>query len=161
MPYANTEILIEAPIELVWAVMLDVGHYREWNPFVTDVDSPSAQPAIGDDLILHVCFGNGKRLKTRERITRLDSPAPRPDGKLQAALAYEFLGPVASLGMVRGGRNQYLSSDGGNLTVYHTDETLTGWLAWAAPMTQVQDGFERHAAALKQRCEKLSRVVAP
>src|SRR5262249_26042341 len=73
MPRAEAEIAIEAPIELVWRVMLDLGAYARWNPFIVRIDPPGAGPArVGDDLVLHVRWRSGLAVRTRERITRLE-----------------------------------------------------------------------------------------
>ncbi len=153
MPVAQTDTIIHAPISKVWEVMMDVDRYSEWNPFVIRIDCESALPQVGTDLILHVRFsGSARVMKEHERITRLEPPAPR-DGLEHALLEYQFLGPLHALFLVRGKRQQTLQSLPEGRTRYSSYERLYGLLAWAAPMAMVQDGFERHAAALKQRCE--------
>ncbi|MFP5220278.1 MAG: SRPBCC domain-containing protein [Actinomycetes bacterium] len=156
MPTARTEVLIDAPIDVVWRTMLDTDAYGEWNPFIVRVDRLAGRPPeVGDDLRLHVRFKGGGSVTTVERITAMDEPR---DGR--ALLEYDFLGPFATLRMVRGRRRQELTAEGDG-TRYATSETLRGWLAWAAPIGRVQDGFERHANALKQRAEALHRAAGP
>ena len=153
MAVAQTEIVINAPIATVWAVMLDIGRYPEWNPFVVKIDCDVAQPQVGTDFILNVQFKDARKvIKTLERVSQLQAPVTR-DGAERALLEYEFLGPLHTLNLVRGKRQQMLESLPGGKTRYRTYERLHGLLAWAAPIAKVQDGFERHAAALKQRCE--------
>ncbi len=154
MPSASTEILIHAPIDRVWTAMTDIKGYQNWNPFVEKIECASLPPAVGSDLTLHVRFANGKKVTTIERITRLNPPASDPDGQLRATLEYRFLGILANLNMVRGSRPQIIEQVDANTTRYRTSETLSGWLSWAAPIKLVQDGFERHAAALKRYCEE-------
>jgi len=146
--FAEAEALINAPLERVWATMLDIQRYPEWNPFVVQIDCAVPNPQVGTDFILHVHFKGGQRVKTLERVSRLQNPV---DGK--ALLEYEFLGPLHTLHLVRGKRQQYLHALPDGHTRYHTTERLTGLLAFAAPISKVRDGFERHAAALKLRCE--------
>jgi uncharacterized protein YndB with AHSA1/START domain len=38
MKHIKTEILINAPIEKIWAVLTDVSYYSSWNPFITKID---------------------------------------------------------------------------------------------------------------------------
>ena len=154
MAYARSEILIEAPIDLVWQVMLDIDQYREWNPFVEHIECADKPPKLGSDLTLHVHFSNGFKRREIERINRLEPPAER-NGAIRAALQYKFTGLISDWNMVRGQRPQVLESRGSKLTHYMSEEDLTGWLAWLAPIKQVQDGFDRHAQALKARCESL------
>ncbi len=149
MPAARTEIVIQAPIQKVWDVMLDIGRYREWNPFVTHIECADRPPALGSDLTLHVAFKNGMKRQEIETINRLE--APNPHGR--AALQYKFTGKLSDWNLVRGERLQSLEAVDAQTTRYISYEDLTGFLAWLAPIRQVQDGFDRHAQALKQRCE--------
>ena len=64
---------IDAPLDVVWAVMLDTAAYGEWNPFVYEVECPS--PAkVGDPIKLHVRWSNGKTTSSPERITVIEPP---------------------------------------------------------------------------------------
>lgn len=158
MATATATTLIEAPLPLVWDVMLDVARYPEWNPFIVRVGLPDGRPPeLGDRLVLHVRWRTGGRARASERITALEPPDP--DDPRRALLEYEYGGPIGERGvrLVRGRRRQELSRAGDGLTGYHTTETLHGPMAWAAPIGRVQDGFERHAEALKERAEALHR----
>jgi len=153
---AEATAAIEAPLEVVWAVMLDLDAYPEWNPFVVRVDGPAGRPAaVGDELVLHVRWASGRGVSTHERISRLDPPV---DGR--AVLEYDFGGPLAALGLVRGRRLQEVEAAAPGTTRYRTAERLHGLLAFAAPIGRVQDGFERHAAALKARAEAVHAGAA-
>jgi uncharacterized protein YndB with AHSA1/START domain len=33
MPTLHSEVVIEAPAELIWGIIVDVARYPEWNPF--------------------------------------------------------------------------------------------------------------------------------
>jgi hypothetical protein len=146
---AEASATIGAPPEVVWQVMLDLDAYPVWNPFVVEVDGPVGRPAaVGDDLVLHVRWASGRGVTTTERIHRLEPPG----GGRAGTLEYDFGGPLARLGLVRGRRLQEVEAalDG---SIYRTSERLRGLLAFAAPIGRVQDGFERHAAALKERAE--------
>ncbi len=150
-PRASVEI--DAPIEQVWAVMLDTGAYGEWNPFVVRADSPT--PAkVGDPIVLHVKWANGKGTTSPERIIALEPPHDAADGVRRATLAYVYEGLPAKLGLVRGTRYQELRQEPGGPTRYETEEEFSGPLVPLAGPNRVEDGFRRHAAALKARCEK-------
>ena len=153
---AEASATIEAPHEVVWAVMLDLDAYPAWNPFVVQVDGPAGRPAsVDDELVLHVRWATGRGVTTRERITRLEPP----DGGRGGTLEYDFGGPLARLGLVRGRRLQQVERAATGST-YRTSERLHGLLAFAAPIGRVQDGFERHAAALKARAEAVHAGTA-
>jgi hypothetical protein len=150
MTSAHAEVVIAAPIDIVWRVMLDTDAYGEWNPFIVRVDRLAGRaPQVGDDLKLHVRWRGGGKVSTVERITVLDPPDAGT-----ALLEYDFRGPLAALRLVRGRRRQQLSVLPDGSTRYATSEQLHGLLARAAPIRKVQDGFERHAEALKARAEQ-------
>lgn len=146
---------IDAPIEIVWSVMLDTAAYPDWNPFVRRADCPSP-PTVGDPIRLHVEFRGGKQAESSERITVIDPPYD--DGATRrATLAYVYEGWPAKLRLVRGTRYQRLSQAGRGPTRYETVEEFSGPLVALAGPARVEDGFRRHAEALKGRAESLAR----
>ena len=148
-PRAGVEI--DAPIELVWAVMLDTGAYAEWNPFVVRADCPSP-PQVGDPIVLHVRWRNGRGTVSPERVSEVTPPHDE-GGVQRAALAYVYEGLPARLGLVKGTRFQRLSQESGGPTRYETVEEFSGPLVPLAGPSRVEDGFRRHAEALRLRCE--------
>lgn len=152
--HPRAEIEIDAPLDVVWTVMLDTEAYGEWNPFVVRAECGSP-PQVGDPIRLHVEFGNGRRAVSPERISAVDPPRD-VDGVRRARLAYVYEGLPAKLRLVRGTRFQRLSQAPGGPTRYETVEEFSGPLVPLAGPGRVQEGFERHAAALKARAEQLS-----
>lgn len=138
---------IDAPIELVWSVMLDVDAYPEWNPFVVRADC--GRPEVGAPITLHVRWANGRGTRSPERISVLEPPR---DGV--AALAYDYEGWPSRLGLVRGRRWQRLSLVDGR-TRYDTVEEFSGPLVGLAGPGRVAEGFRRHADGLRARAEAL------
>jgi hypothetical protein len=154
MGTAAAASVIEAPIELVWSVMLDTERYSEWNPFIVRIDRPGdAPPEVGDTIVLHVRWHTGGSTRSTEQVRRVDGP-DRNAGR-RAVLEYSYAGAFRTAGLVRGRRIQELSRIDTDVTAYNTRERLRGALAWAAPLGRVQDGFDRHARALKDRAEQL------
>jgi hypothetical protein len=152
-PRASVEI--DAPLDLVWSVMLDVDRYSEWNPFVVRAECPSP-PAVGDPIRLHVRWADGRSATSPERISVVEPPDAAADGVRRAALAYVYEGLPAKLGLVRGTRWQRLSQPEGGPTTYDTVEEFSGPLVRFAGPGRVAEGFGRHAAALRQRAESLA-----
>ena len=151
---AATRQLIRAPIEVVWSVMIDLRAYREWNPFIVDI-AAAGDARVGQSMALTVRFENGRTVTSPEEISMLDAPAKDADGVSRAKLEYVFRGPIDRFNLVRGKRAQTLESDGDERTIYRTEERFGGLLAFAVPLADVQDGFERHASALAARAESL------
>jgi hypothetical protein len=151
MANPTASVSIDAPIERVWETMLDTASYGEWNPFVEQADC-RFPPQAGDPIVLHVRWANGRTTTSPERITVIDPPHDE-GGVRRATLAYVYEGLPAKLGLVRGTRYQRLSQTPGGPTVYDTVEEFSGPLVKLAGPKRVEDGFRRHAEALKQRCE--------
>jgi uncharacterized protein YndB with AHSA1/START domain len=154
-PHPSAESEIDAPIATVWAVMTDTDRYPEWNPFVRRVEC-RLPPSVGAPIRLHVEFAGGKAVVSPERITVLEPPYDDA-GTRRATLAYVFEGWPAKLRLVRGTRWQRLSQRGDGPTRYETVEEFSGPLVRLAGPGRVEEGFARHAAALKVRAEELSR----
>jgi hypothetical protein len=151
--------VIEAPIGLVWEVMLDTEHYPVWNPFVVRIDQPRGRRMqVGDPVVLHVRWHTGGHTTSSERVTQLEGPDEH--GGRRAVLEYQYRGALYGPGLIRGRRRQELARLDQEVTSYSTFEHLRGAMSWAAPIKKVQDGFERHAAALKARAEALHRGEA-
>ena len=150
----SAQIDIDAPLDLVWAVMTDTGRYGEWNPFVERAET--AQPAaVGNPIVLHVVWANGRRTRSPERITALDGPATDPvSGTTTALMSYVYEGLPSKLGLVRGVRHQRLTQHPGGPTTYATVEEFSGPLVRLAGPDRVADGFRRHAEGLKQQAER-------
>jgi len=154
-PAASIEI--DAPLDLVWRVMLDTERYAEWNPFVVRADT-AQPPAVGNPIVLHVRWSGGGSARSPERITALEGPTTDPGSQVATALmTYVYEGLPARLGLVRGTRHQRLRQAPGGPTTYATVEEFTGPLVRLAGPARVADGFRRHAEALKQRAESLAR----
>lgn len=154
----HAEVAIDAPLDLVWSVMLDVDAYGEWNPFVVRAECPDP-PRVGDPIRLHVVFGDGRSAVSPERISVVEPPSD-DDGVRRATLAYVYEGLPSKLRLVRSIRFQRLVQEPGGPTRYETVGEFTGPLVALAGMARVQDGFRRHADALKQRAELLSETAS-
>jgi hypothetical protein len=154
-PFAEAAIEIAAPIDVVWRVMTDLGRYPEWNPFVVAIEPVDGAFRVGSAIALTVKWSRRGGASTIEVVERLDAPAR--DGEVQRALMeYRFVGWLPRLALVRGSRQQALEQRPGGPTTYRTSERFTGLLARGVPLAKVQDGFERHAQALKARAESLT-----
>lgn len=156
MPHPSASTTIDAPLETVWSVMLDTAAYGEWNPFVVRVECPSP-PSVGDPIVLHVRWADGRGARSPERISAIDAPATDADGVRTACLSYVYEGLPAKLGLVRGTRHQRLRQEPGGSTTYDTVEEFTGPLVRFAGPGRVAEGFRRHAAGLQARAEALGR----
>lgn len=157
-PRAEVERAIDAPIARVWSALVDVRAYREWNPFIVDVDAPARPLTVGDDITLHVRWADGGGVRSPEHVVRLEPPE-EVDGVWRATLAYRFSGWIPRLGLVRATRVQTLTQTPPGPTVYHSEERFHGLAARWVPLGRVRDGFERQADAMKRRAEGEPRAM--
>ena len=154
MRTAHAEAIIKAPIEKVWAVMMDLDRYPEWNPFTVKMETPQGNRP-GAPILLHVRWNDGGGVKSPEKIMRIDPPAKGSDGKTRGVYGYNFGTVLSTLNLVRSKREQTVEALPDGSTKYVSHIELTGLLSGLTPLAKVQDGFERQTAALKKRCESL------
>jgi hypothetical protein len=152
MRTAAAEAIIAAPIDQVWAVMMDLERYPEWNPFTVRVECPGG-PRVGAPVKLHVRWADGSGVVSPEKIARLEPPAKAGDGIKRGVFGYNFGTILSTLNLVRSRRLQIVESLPDGKTRYRTEIELTGLLANLTPIAKVQEGFDRQTAALKARCE--------
>lgn len=151
---AQTSITIQAPIERVWSIITELGRYREWNPFIYDVVNAPAVLSVGSRFLLRVRWADGSTADSWETTTHVASPTPSGHAQTSAMLAYRYSSWLARVGLVRATREQRLVQKVGEAkTHYSTRETFHGLVARFLPLANVEEGFQRHAQALKQHAE--------
>lgn len=152
--HAGSTVLINAPIEKVWQVMLDVQNYPAWNPFVVRVDASGDVSIPGATMHLYVVWNTGGKQSSGERIEIAEAPTVGADGIKRACWGYRFTGVLAATGAVKAIRYQWLEETASGETLYRTREEFSGWLSRFIPLGKVQDGFERQGKALAMYCEQ-------
>ncbi len=148
-------VTIDAPLEVVWGVMLDTEKYAEWNPFVERAET-AAPPAVGNPIVLHVRWGNGKTTRSPERITAIEPPSTAADGSQSSLLTYVYEGVPGRLRLLSATRHQRLTQRPGEQTTYDTVEEFSGPLVRFAGPGRVAEGFRRHAEGLKRQAEQIA-----
>lgn len=141
----EAEIEIEAPLELVWDVLVDFPRYPEWNPFTIGVETDlTPGNAVGLTVALF-----GKPRKFTERFAVYEPPK-------RIGWGMHLLGGR----ILRGVRYQELEVRAPGRTLYRTHERFDGPLAWLVILltgAEVRRGFQSNAKALKERAESLAR----
>ncbi len=154
---AETSININAPIEKVWQIMLDINNYPNWNPFVVRAEGEGDMAVPGNTMKLFVRWQNGGQASSGEEITDTKLPFTDTNGVKRAHWSYRFTGPLNNLGLVKATRYHWLEQKTGTpTTIYRTREEFNGLLKAFIPLAKVQDGFERQAAAFKAEAERIA-----
>lgn len=141
----QSTIDIDAPIERVWSILLDLTSYSEWNPFTPRID---ATLRVGEPVVLHVAMKpHKKRRIVQHEVCTIHDPSRWELG----------WGMRMGLDLVlRAHRVQRLTPLSNHSTRYFTEDRFSGCLVPLVMMLyrdDIQRGFDAAAQALKARAE--------
>ncbi|MDQ3036100.1 MAG: SRPBCC domain-containing protein [Myxococcota bacterium] len=140
----ESAIDIDAPPDRVWAILVDLASYAEWNPFTPRIDA-SLRP--GQPVVLHVAMKPGKELLVQTETCTVNDPVLRELGWGMT------MGPAFVL---RAQRIQRLTSLPSGGTRYWTGDSFAGLLTplvMSLYRSDIQRGFDAVARGLKERAE--------
>ena len=144
----ETEVIINAPREKVWNVLIDNERYSEWNPFIISSTGEIRQGSR----ITNVMVNQGKET-TFTPVIKIYDDYER----------IEWLGTGIS-GMFKGRHYFYLSdTDDGNTKMVH-GEKFSGFLAGVILLVIGEDtriNFEAMNEAMKERAENPIEPLEP
>jgi len=138
----HSEIVVEAPIDRVWQILVRFGEYPEWNPFVRSVEGQAEQGAK-----IKVSIAPPGRRAMAFSPTLLAVEAPRH---------LRWLGRVGFPGVFDGEHSFTLEPLGPRRTRVVQHERFKGILVpfmGNGMYADTQKGFDELLAALKRRAE--------
>lgn len=142
MEELKTEIEIKATSSKIWQVLTDFTHYREWNPFIQEIQGDLAE---GEKLIVKMTLDGKKTVQFKPKVTYLRTHEE-----------FRWLGKLLIPGLFDGEHGFEIHDlHNGSCRFIHK-ERFTGLLV---PLftnmldTKVKANFERMNQALKSRCE--------
>lgn len=139
---------IHAPIERVWSILADTARYREWSPFLIDVEG---RVAVGEPVTLVVAMHPGRApIRQREIVRRWDEGREIRWGMV---MGHRWL--------LEAERYQRLTRIAENETSYETSDAFAGILVpvvFALYRDKIQAGFDATARALKERAESSAQL---
>jgi hypothetical protein len=137
----RTEVGIDRPAAAVWAILVDIDRWREWNPFAR----ASGRLAVGERLKVEIRPPGRKPMTFRPTVVRLD-----PGVELR------WLGHLGVPGIFDGEHGFRIEPEGEERCRFAHFETFTGVLAgpvlWLVG-DAARRGFEAMNLALKARAE--------
>jgi len=137
----RTEIEIEAPPERVWAILVDLAKYAEWNPFITSARGSVKQ---NQELQLTLAGSDGNEWAERPTVVSVDEPR-----ELRWSTKLWFRG------LLDGEHFFQLVAVGDRRTRFVNGEDLSGLLVqrMGNRVTRTARGFVGMNEALKKRVE--------
>ena len=143
---SSEPIVIDAPIDLVWGVLVDFAGYSDWNGFCPHAE---ATLALGEPIRMQVDLGFGLQEQV-ETICRIEPPTA-----IAWRMANEPGDPIHAV------RTQTLEKLGDARCSYLSVDLFSGPGVpdmMAALGQAVEAGFNRCATDLKRHCEALYRA---
>lgn len=140
---ASEKIRINAPIEKVWAILLDLPRYPEWNPFTYRVDSTLT---IGAPVDLYVRMRKRGERVQREYVRTVQAPTTLSWGMT--------MGHAVVLTALR---EQKLERIDAQSCSYQSTDAFRGALTPLVTYLfgeDIEEGFNAVARALKAHAEK-------
>ncbi|WP_036501295.1 SRPBCC domain-containing protein [Nocardia aobensis] len=135
---------IDAPAEVVWKVLTDLGSYGEWNPFVAECRS-TLEP--GDPIEMQVRLGSPKPRKQVEYV-RTHTPGTE----------FSYSMKPVPLGILHSLRSHTVTPLDNGRTRYRSHFELGGLLRPVVTLAlgkALHSGFGGMTAAVKERAESL------
>ena len=135
----RTEILIQAPVEDVWAVLTDFASHPAWDPFLTRIEGSAT---VGQRLAIR--FHNGMTM--RPTVT-----------DVQPGRVLEWFGKLLFGGLFDGRHRFELVPEGGATRLVQS-ERFSGMLVPLVKkvLADTEREFERLNVALKKRVEQVA-----
>lgn len=145
----GASIEIDAPIEEVWRVLVDVGAYPSWNPFTVSVDTTFE---LGSPVDMRVCLlGRTAKDGTRKTMHQVEHITSYVEGR-----RVSWGVNVGPGWFIKADRYQELTDLGDGRTQYETVDEFTGvgvGFMMLLMERHMARGFAEVAHALKRRCE--------
>jgi hypothetical protein len=144
MKKIETEILIQAPIDLVWTVLTDFDSYPGWNPFVRSIRGIKS---VGEILEVQIHPPGGKGMTFRPEVLKFDLEKE-----------FRWKGKLLVRGVFDGEHYFILEKKGETTTRLIHGEVFTGILVslLSGMLTKTGDGFRLMNEAIKAKCEQLT-----
>jgi hypothetical protein len=142
----SVEVDIAAPASVVWEVLTDLPHYREWNPFTVQIDSTLK---LGEPVDLHIPIPGqpGQEMVVREYLIAFEP---------ERLLSWEQRATADNKDAAR--RDQYVESLGPERSRYFTTDIFLGLNADQIMQNfggWVKASFDAVAEGVKGRAEAL------
>lgn len=142
MTKINTEITINAPIDIVWTVLTDFNSYKNWNPFMQDIQGDAR---LNERLIVTINPPGKKKMVFKPKIISLSNKTE-----------FSWIGNLLIPGIFDGHHSFLLKKVSSDKALLIHSEQFSGILKkpiFRLIKESTESGFEQMNQALKKRCE--------
>lgn len=137
--HIRTQIEIQAPVDIVWNILMDFHNYPKWNPFIRQI---SGEPQVGQQLKVEICPPHGNMMKFSPSV-------------LECKKNHSFIwkGKLLIKGIFDG-QHQFILQEqpDGNTLLIH-EEYFSGILVRWIDLSKTEKGFQLMNNALKKIAE--------
>lgn len=143
MKIIETEILINATPEQVWAVLTDFESFPDWNPFIRSI---KGQKTVGETLEVQIQPPGGKGMTFRPEVLKFD-----------AGREFRWRGKLLFPGVFDGEHYFILEQKSENQTLLTHGELFSGFLVGllGGMLSKTQAGFGLMNETIKAKCEQI------
>ena len=143
MQHIETEILINAQPEKVWAVLTDFEKYSTWNPFIKSIEG---EKAVGNKLKVLIQPPNGGGMTFKPVVLAYD-----------VNKEFRWRGKLGISGIFDGEHYFRLIDMGESTTKFIHGEKFSGILVplMGGTLSKTREGFQLMNEALKRECEQV------
>lgn len=137
----QTQIHIQAPVNIVWKILMDFQNYPEWNPFICHI---SGEPQVGRQLQLEICPPDSSAMKFSPKV-------------LECIKNQSFIwkGKLLINGIFDGQHQFTLQEQAEGSTLLIHEEYFSGILVRWIDLSKTEKGFQLMNDTLKKRAEAL------
>ena len=142
MKKIETNILIKATPEQVWALLMDFENYPNWNPFIRSING---KQSVGETLEVQLQPPGGKGMTFQPAVLKVDP-----------AKEFRWKGKLFFNGVFDGEHYFILKKIGENETQLTHGEVFSGFLVGllSGMLSKTEDGFRLMNEAIKAQCEQ-------
>ena len=147
MKSIETQITINAPMEIIWSHLTDFNHYPEWNAFIPSISGELKEGATWN---VEIHPPGGRMLKFAPKCTKMET------GK-----RFQWKGNLFMPGLFDGEHIFSLARLGDNETLLQQSENFSGLLVpifWKSMYAKTLTGFNLMNQQLKERVEAAIKV---
>lgn len=139
----HSEVIINAPVEAVWAVIDDTANYPEWNPSMQVIDGTVA---VGNKVAYQFTDSHGVQSKITATVKqKVANEVLYQSGGIPTVITYDNYWRVEPID--------------NNATKVSITEEYTGVYVWFWNADSVEQAYQLQNEALKQRVELHSRNI--